>query len=71
MSHSKTVIGKAVEDFLRHLREKNSSPHTIKAYAGDLENFSVYAGSRSWKQIDHISIRGQFGDSCRSCTKKA
>jgi len=58
MSHSKTVIGKAVEDFLRHLREKNSSPHTIKAYAGDLENFSVYAGSRSWKQIDHIAIRG-------------
>ena len=45
-------------DFLRHLQEKNSSPHTIKAYTGDLANFSAYAGSRNWKQIDHIVIRG-------------
>src|SRR5215475_6767218 len=58
MANSLTIAGKAVADFLRHLREKNSSPHTIKAYAGDLENFSMYAGSREWKQIDHITIRG-------------
>jgi len=58
MANSLTTAGKAVADFLRHLREKNSSPHTIKAYAGDLENFSMYAGSREWKQIDHIAIRG-------------
>jgi len=58
MANSLTIAGKAVADFLRHLREKNSSPHTIKAYAGDLENFSMYAGSREWKQIDHIAIRG-------------
>ena len=58
MGNSTTTIGKAVTDFLHHLREKNSSPHTIKAYAGDLENFSIYAGSRGWKQIDHIVIRG-------------
>ena len=58
MANSLTTAGKAVADFLRHLREKNSSPHTIKAYAGDLENFSTYAGSRGWKQIDHIAIRG-------------
>ena len=32
--------------------------HTIKAYAGDLDSFSAYIGSRSWRQIDHISIRG-------------
>ena len=55
---TRTIVEKAITDFLHHLREKNSSPHTIKAYAGDLENFSVYAGSRGWKQIDHISIRG-------------
>ena len=58
MSKTNTVVGKAVADFLHHLRVKNSSPHTIKAYTGDLTNFSAYAGSRDWKQIDHIAIRG-------------
>jgi integrase/recombinase XerC len=52
------VVSKAVGDFLRHLRERNASPHTVKAYSGDLANFAVYAGSRGWKQIDHIVIRG-------------
>ena len=52
------LVDKAVEDFLRHLRERNASPHTIKAYAGDLANFAAYAGPRNWKQIDHIAIRG-------------
>lgn len=52
------LVDKAVADFLRHLRERNASPHTIKAYAGDLENFAAYAGPRNWKQIDHIAIRG-------------
>ncbi|HLV85717.1 MAG TPA: tyrosine recombinase XerC [Candidatus Sulfotelmatobacter sp.] len=53
-----TPVGKAIADFLLHLRERNSSPHTIKAYTGDLAEFSAYAGSRGWKQIDHIAIRG-------------
>jgi integrase/recombinase XerC len=57
-NHSETIVAKAVADFLRHLRERNASPHTIKAYAGDLANFSAYAGSRGWKQIDHIAVRG-------------
>ena len=55
---NKTVAGKAVADFLRHLREINASPHTIKAYSGDLLLFAAYAGSREWKQIDHIAVRG-------------
>ena len=55
---SKTVVGKAVSDFLRHLRERNASPHTVKAYNGDLSNFAAYAGSRGWKEIDHVAIRG-------------
>jgi len=51
-------VAKAVADFLRHLRERNASPHTVKAYSGDLANFAAYAGSRGWKDIDHIAIRG-------------
>jgi integrase/recombinase XerC len=52
------VVGKAVVDFLRHLRERNASPHTIKAYSRDLSLFAIYAGPREWKQIDHIAVRG-------------
>jgi integrase/recombinase XerC len=58
MTKPDTVVGRAVADFLRHLSERNSSRHTIKAYTGDLAGFSAYAGSRGWKQIDHIAIRG-------------
>ncbi|HEY1463660.1 MAG TPA: tyrosine recombinase XerC [Terriglobales bacterium] len=54
----RTTVEKAVDDFLRTLRERNSSTHTIKAYAGDLDNFSSYIGSREWRNIDHITIRG-------------
>jgi len=54
----RSIVEKAVADFLLNLREKNSSLHTIKAYTGDLSNFSAYAESRDWKQIDHIAIRG-------------
>ncbi|MGA8764436.1 MAG: tyrosine recombinase XerC [Candidatus Sulfotelmatobacter sp.] len=58
MNAAKTTVSKAVADFLRHLRERNASPHTIKAYSGDLANFAAYAGPRGWKQLDHIAIRG-------------
>ena len=54
----KTIVATAVADFLRHLGERNASPHTIKAYSGDLALFAAYAGSRGWKQIDHIAVRG-------------
>jgi integrase/recombinase XerC len=54
----KTVVVEAVADFMRHLREVHASPHTLKAYSGDLALFAIYAGSRNWKQIDHIVVRG-------------
>jgi len=53
-----TVVKKAVDQFLRSLRQRNASVHTIKAYRGDLDEFAAYAGSRGWKQIDHVTIRG-------------
>ena len=58
MKHQRTIVELATDDFLRHLRERNASLHTIKAYAGDLNSFAAYIGSRDWKTIDHIAIRG-------------
>jgi len=57
-SHKRTTVERASDQFLRVLRERNASAHTIKAYAGDLETFANYVGSRDWKSIDHIAIRG-------------
>ncbi|MGA2978396.1 MAG: tyrosine recombinase XerC [Terriglobales bacterium] len=62
--HQRTPVERATDNFLRHLRERNASPHTIKAYTGDLDTFAAYIGptmsSRdwNWKKIDHIAIRG-------------
>src|SRR5438876_6945152 len=57
-NNSRTIVERATDDFLCHLRERNASAHTIKAYAGDLDVFSSYIGQRGWKEIDHIVIRG-------------
>ena len=53
-----TITDKAITQFLQSLRQRNASAHTIKAYSGDLAEFSAYVGSRGWKQIDHVTIRG-------------
>src|SRR6201997_5239197 len=54
----RTAVEKVVDQFLRVLRERNASAHTIKAYAGDLDCFAGYFGSRDWTSIDHLVIRG-------------
>ena len=56
--HQRTTVERATDGFLRHLRQRNASAHTIKAYTGDLDAFAAYIGSRDWKAIDHIAIRG-------------
>ena len=56
--YQRTIVEIATDEFLRHLRERNASVHTIKAYTGDLDVFAAYVGSRDWKAIDHIAIRG-------------
>jgi integrase/recombinase XerC len=53
-----SVVSRAMADFLRHLRERNASPHTIKAYTIDLSEFAAYVGARELKAIDHLIIRG-------------
>jgi len=53
-----TVVSNAVHAFVKSLGQCNASVHTIKAYSGDLDEFASYAGSRTWKQIDHVTIRG-------------
>jgi len=55
---NRTPVEKAIDKFLHSLRQRNASVHTIKAYTGDLGNFAAYVGSRNWRAIDHVSIRG-------------
>ncbi len=53
-----TPVGKAVAQFLHALNARNASPHTIKAYEGDLARFAAHIGAAGWDDIDHVSIRG-------------
>ncbi len=56
-----------VEAFLDYLRyEKNYSPHTLKGYGRDLEEFTGYlevgaAGKIALEALDHITIRDFLG----------
>jgi integrase/recombinase XerC len=61
-----------VADFLRWLgAERNDSPHTVKAYGRDLEDFTGfldgYYGSRTWKWtgVDRLAIRGYLAHAAR------
>jgi integrase/recombinase XerC len=54
----RSPVEKSIDQFLDSLRQRNASVHTIKAYKQDLSNFAAYVGSRNWRNIDHVTIRG-------------
>ena len=56
--HRRTEVEKAVDRFLRTLAQRNSSAHTLKAYATDLDKFAEHVGPLNWRGIDHLTIRG-------------
>ena len=55
---TRTAVEKFIDKFLHSLRQRNASVHTVKAYTGDLNNIAAYVGSRDWRNIDHLTIRG-------------
>ncbi len=52
-------VEKDITKFLKSLREKNASVHTIRAYTNDLQRFAGFVGEGTgWQDIDHVRIRG-------------
>jgi integrase/recombinase XerC len=53
-----------IEEFVTFLsKERNDSPHTVKAYARDLEAFAAfcrdyYGGPWTWAGVDRLAVRG-------------
>ena len=54
----RTRVEKTIVQFLRVLRARNASAHTIKAYSQDLASFAAHVGEARWEGIDHVRIRG-------------
>ena len=53
-----TSVEKLIDQFLATKCQRAASVHTIKAYTQDLTRFAAYLGSRNWRSIDHLTIRG-------------
>ncbi|MGH7509425.1 MAG: tyrosine recombinase XerC [Gemmatimonadales bacterium] len=56
-----------VTEFLVHLeKERDVSPHTVKAYARDLEAFTDFCnrhyGEWNWATVDRLGLRGFLGE---------
>ena len=57
-----------ISDFLRYLeKERQDSPHTVKAYTRDLADFRAFlleyygSASWSWSGLDRLALRGFMG----------
>src|SRR5215204_1045455 len=56
-----------VTEYLVHLeKERDVSPHTVKAYARDLDAFTEfcnrYYGDWNWSTVDRLGLRGFLGE---------
>ena len=56
-----------VIEYLQHLeKERDVSPHTVKAYARDLEAFTDFCdrhyGDWTWQTVDRLGVRGFLGE---------
>jgi integrase/recombinase XerC len=56
-----------VTEYLAHLeKERDVSPHTVKAYGRDLEAFTEFCnrhyGTWSWGTVDRLGLRGFLGE---------
>jgi len=59
-----------VAEHLAHLeKERDVSPHTVKAYARDLGAFTDfcnrYYGNWTWQTVDRLGVRGFLGELSR------
>jgi integrase/recombinase XerC len=56
-----------ITEYLTHLeKERDVSPHTVKAYGRDLEAFTEFCdrhyGSWKWETVDRLGLRGFLGE---------
>jgi integrase/recombinase XerC len=50
---------RAIEKFLRAMKGRNASEHTLRAYRKELTRFAEYLGPElRWKDVDHVMVRG-------------
>src|ERR687896_1019603 len=64
-----------ITEFLNHLeKERDVSPHTVKAYGRDLEAFTEFCdrhyGSWEWRTVDRLGLRGFLGEQQRKGLSK-
>src|SRR2546428_12541796 len=67
MRSSSTLAVPEIAEFVAFLaKERNDSPHTVKAYARDVAEFAAfcgryYGGPWSWAGVDRLAIPGFLG----------